>query len=381
MPSNRIYPNNSDAYTRRLWDMVYDLQDKLTAHENNIAGLQAQIPTPAQISKIVRSNGPSPLDVTALTGRLMTNQYAFVPKFTPSLPTYKDPSASVGDGTLITLASAGNTGGAGVLYRWNEPFDVGAFQAQQAVGVSLIGTHADRLALFPASSYEPGTTFYETDRKVFYIIEFVLGSNVWVYAAGVMHDNLATIPTDLALPDIGFLFGPADQPGHLLIWGGLFFLFGPGDAGSKYIVAAPGNPPDTNNLWGFCDGSTYACLNGDGTLTNITTPDMTGNVFIEGGAYTGVQKPAIRATWDPSAVTDLESTHVHPITLFNSNLGPVNQTPPTNPFFGVAGGTLLSDPGTPHAHALTDPLSILNPPSESNGGLPLRINLNWYIRR
>lgn len=372
----RAYPNNMDRYTQMLWDMVYDLRDQLPNVTSRVEAVAAQIPTPTAIRDTVQSNGAAPANVTALVGRLMTNQYSYVPKFTGGAPPIVDPSASVGDGTLITVVSVGNTGGAGILQRWNEPFDIGTFQAQQAIGANLIDTHANRLANFPASSYEPGTVFFETDRSVLYVVKSIASINTWIYVTGIMPTALAGLPNDLGTNDGGFLALISDYFQHWLLWNGITWQFGPGDPGSKYIVATPGIVPN-GGMWGACDGSAYTCLNGDGTTSSVTTPNLTGDVFLKGGTY-GPQQAASRATWDPTAITDDESSHQHTVTEPSSNLGNVQLG--ATPFFGVAGGTVLSGPGSAHHHTLSVNAK-LNVPSEGNGGLPLRIPLTWYMRR
>lgn len=208
----------------------------------------------------------------------------------------------------------------------------------------------------------------------------VTGGN-WQYISGTFTSALTNVPTDLGPYDEGLLFADTTY-GHLLRWSeaALAFQFAPGDPGSGYVVAQASITAGVVPFYGLCDGSTYLVSNGDGTTRNVTTPNFTGGVFMMGWTATGTPQVATKPTWDAAAITEDESAHIHTVTEVSSNLGNVNQTAPTNPFFGVAGGTVNSGPGSAHHHGLTNANAIIKEPSETNGGLPLRIRVAWYIR-
>lgn len=77
--------------------------------------------------------------------------------------------------------------------------------------VVIEDTHANRLAIFPAVSYDLGTLFWETDRTVAYVITESGGSNQWEYFAGIMVDNNASKPVDLGTADTGFQYYSTDE--------------------------------------------------------------------------------------------------------------------------------------------------------------------------
>lgn len=86
-------------------------------------------------------------------------------------------------------------------------------------------THANRLATNPATNYETGQLFYETDRTVTYIVVSTLGTNSWRYQSGTMVAALASIPVDLGAGDIGFLFINSDTDTNTLyFWTGTEFV-------------------------------------------------------------------------------------------------------------------------------------------------------------
>jgi hypothetical protein len=215
----------------------------------------------------------------------------------------------------------------------------------------VAGTHAQRLAAAVAS-YAPATVWFETDRGVFYVLS---AANAWLYAAGVYYAALASIPKDLGAADANFRFGATDYM-HEWVWSGSAWGFAPGH-GSKYFQASDGAPP-LGGLWAPCDGTTVKMSQNDGTTADYVTPDLSGDIFILGGAYTRTRKAAAAPTWDPAAATDPDA-----------GAGQVVQS--------GAGVTVAAHP---HGHALSNANAKINPPSEANGGLPLRMDLEWYVR-
>lgn len=228
----------------------------------------------------------------------------------------------------------------------------------------LQGTHAQRLAA-TATSYTPGTVWFETDRTVFY---YVSAAHVWTYAVGVYNAPLASIPADLGAADANFLFGATDYK-HQWIWSGSAWSFAPGH-GSKVFQASDGTPP-LGGLWAPCDGTNVMLSRNDGTVASFVTPNLTGNVFILGGAYSA-PLAATRPTWDPAAVTETASS---------ANTAAESADTIVQSGTGVSVAAAPHTHANVHNHALTNANALLKPPSEANGGLPLRINLAWYVRR
>ncbi len=140
-------------------------------------------------------------------------------------------------------------------------------------GLVLEDTHANRLANYPANSYPVGTLFWETDRTVYYLNTGTVGAQVWTYTAGEFSCTQATLPADLGTTDGGFLANVFDY-GHLLIWSGAAWTWGPGDAGSGMLQLFEVDPAGAG--WHLYDGSTVSYLKADGTLGSIVLPNLSG---------------------------------------------------------------------------------------------------------
>lgn len=253
----------------------------------------------------------------------------------------------------------------------------------------ICDTHANRVNYSPVQYdewlyYETNPTY--TDRQVLYIAT----GGYWKYLAGIMAGSINTPsdtkPTDLSGQDFGFLFYAGDFE-QLYRWDGAAWHYAPG-CSSQYIVA--GYPQ--GGLWWPCDGATYTCSQDNGTVASVTTPNLLGDVFIKGAASTGAVQVATRPTWEATAKTADESTHVHDVdpavVASAASLSSVavaagsdyNVTPDSHTH-NVDVANTTSTSGTAHSHALTDAASQLKVPSETNGGLPKRIALSWYMRR
>lgn len=137
--------------------------------------------------------------------------------------------------------------------------------AQNTQSQVYAGTHAQRLANYPASNYSDGSLFYETDRQVFYVDV----QSVWTYASGIMQEVQAKLPSDLSPPDTGFLFGVTDYA-HLLTWTGLGWNWGPGEAGSGMIQPFFSLPSGSG--WHICDGSQVNMLQSNGQFQLVKIP-------------------------------------------------------------------------------------------------------------
>lgn len=187
-----------------------------------------------------------------------------------------------GPSTVTALPASGEPGQQvlfnGTLYQWvgsaQYPGIPGFWEPVVTTPPALQDTHANRLAHFPASSYPDGTTFFETDRTIIYIVQ----ASVWTYYSGAMADVLANIPSDLGSADAGFPFQATDFR-HLYRWSGAVWAFDPNDMGSGQLVfAGPGFFLSTG-LWGLCDGSTYTVAQSNGTTSPVTTSVIT-NTYI-----------------------------------------------------------------------------------------------------
>ena len=103
-----------------------------------------------------------------------------------------------------------------VVYQWvwNSMSASGAWDPLNEVWPILQDTAAN-LTNYPASHYQPGTLYYETDRKVFYIMELVGMSAVptWLYSFGTMSGTTISTdqrPSGLGTSGAGFLFYSTD---------------------------------------------------------------------------------------------------------------------------------------------------------------------------
>jgi hypothetical protein len=133
--------------------------------------------------------------------------------------------------------------------------------------------------------------------------------------------------------------------------------------------------PPNGGLWGLCDGSGYNVAQPDGTVKTVPTIPMNADVFITGGAYTGINQ-ATSPTWAAGAQTDPEATHTHAYDVPGTSVAPGTGAPVTV----GANGSFTTGPGAPHSHTLSGS-AALNPPAVANGGLPAYIGVSFYIRR
>jgi len=253
----------------------------------------------------------------------------------------------------------------------------------------ICDTHANRANYNPTAYdrwlyYETNPTY--TDRQCLYVAT----GGYWVYVAGMMLGTIYTPsdtkPSDLGPTDVGFLFNANDFQ-QVYRWNGGGWNYAPGFA-SQYIV---GGYPQ-GGLWWLCDGGTNVCSNDNGTVSAITTPNMTGDVFLKGAAATGAVQVASRATWESTAKTEAVADHFHDIdppatnsaqTLSSTTVqsGSGASVPSITHTHSVDIASFGSTNAGAHSHDLSDTNAQLKVPSETNGGLPKRIALSWYMRR
>lgn len=221
--------------------------------------------------------------------------------------------------------------------------------------------------------------YYQTDTGLTYTSMVVSNTWKWIYTSGTMTvATLAALPATLGVNDTGAIVYEL-QYLHAYQWTGTVWRFLPGDPGAKYIVAGTAAPK--GGKWQLCDGSTVQVSNGDGTASNVTTPNLntggysSGPVLVGGGG-TGFQGATV-ASWDATAKTDNEAAHTHPITATITVQSGAGATPAATGNTGA---------GTSHSHTLSDANAKLKKPSDTTdathgGGMPDRYYLNWYMRQ
>jgi len=169
---------------------------------------------------------------------------------------------------------------------WEEFFRdlTGGFRALQTsvagnLATVLHNTHAARVASFPASDYDAGVQYFETDRGVFYRTD---GTD-WLYTSGEMRAVLGAEPTDLGADDAGFRLFVTDYR-HRVYWTGSAWDWADGDVPGRlaHFAADPGVG------WGVLDGTTYDLLTVGATLgtSSFVSPNP-GGAYLKDGAYTG----------------------------------------------------------------------------------------------
>jgi hypothetical protein len=236
-----------------------------------------------------------------------------------------------------------------------------------AFGPTLHDTHANRINNVVSTQTPPyygrgrflRYLYHESDTGAMYLCELVANIPTWIWVGGVaVVFGPASLPAGLGTNDAGYLAFETTFF-HAYRWNGANWTFAPGDSGAGYVVASPTSAAPFGGLWQLCDGSTVSVSKGDGTTTNVATPNLTGNTFIFGAAaLTGVNV-ASQPTWDAAAVTEAD-----------------NGVPTV-----VQSGTGATVAPEPHTHNLTNANAKLKPPSAANGGLPQNIGLVFYMRR
>ena len=195
----------------------------------------------------------------------------------------------------------------------------------------------------------------------------------------------STKPTDLALADTGFRFDSTDFY-HEYIWNGSAWHYAPWDPGSGWMVM--GGQPNPSVFW-LCNGSVATLSRDDGGTTTFTTPDtVSANPFYQAGTFNATPLAANAPTWDAAAKTDAGLPHSHgPGTLATGANGTVTNAGTTGSTVAVApdGHTHNVTAGTTatesvHTHTLSAANAKINPPSEANAGLPLRLRIPLYVR-
>lgn len=199
-------------------------------------------------------------------------------------------------------------------------------------------------------------------------------------AAPVTRDVLANIPGGFNAGDAGRLFYATDYC-HVYRWTGAAWEFLEGDGSGQVVIGQPSGAPN-GGLWGLCDGTAYLVAQANGTTASVTTQNL------GGGAFIMCDTVAAQQAATPPTLSTIVGVVVNPnvtgVTLGNDTDAGITINNP------ASGGTPVAVALKPHTHALTDPghahtttvtQPVINAPSQANGGLPLRVGVQFYIRR
>lgn len=221
------------------------------------------------------------------------------------------------------------------------------YPLRSSVSSVIRDTHAHRIN-YAAAAYdgwwywETSNSIPDTDRTSLYLSV----NGIWEYVGCEMQDassTLANLPTDLGSDDAGFCYRNSFFD-RLWEWNGSAWHYADGGLGAGAQVATISSlSPPSGGLWQACDGSSVACALDNATITNLSASDTSAfagsNPMIEGGAG-GSQ---------------------------------VSATAPT---------VVLTTGSAQSGSSVTVVTGVsVEAPSESNGGLPLRISMAWWMRR
>jgi hypothetical protein len=242
---------------------LYASVQGLNVEQGKIKKQIKAIPSVDQIRKDLQAGGSSPLNVQGLLGKLSQPQTPIVSTGGGGDPPISPSDALRLDGELLIVN--------GQLYVYSTtPYPGSWVSVSSSI---IVDTHANRIANFPGANFPTGALFFESDRRVLYII---ISAN-WTYLGGVMVTTQSGIPNDLGTHDTNFVVSVTDY-NHNLIWGGSSWGFAPGDGGSGYQVLWTTSGP-TWNGWHLCDGSTVNYLKPDGTLGSQALPTTANTYF------------------------------------------------------------------------------------------------------
>ncbi len=214
---------------------------------------------------------------------------------------------------------------------------------------------------------------------------FIPAERDWTAAAVrryMVQADIAAFVATLTVNDANLEIGVTDYK-HVLRWSGTALDFLEGDSSGYTVEGKPAGTAPNGGLWGICDGSTYAVLNGDGTTTNIVTRNRTDDSFVIGTAPGSVGvRVATSPTWITGAQTETEATGItiddhddHDINTLGDH-GSGTDSIVSSATHGAHG---VNDPE--HFHILTNGNASMNPPDEVEGGLPARVAVVFFIRR
>ena len=239
--------------------------------------------------------------------------------------------------------------------------------AQLGAAAVLSTTHEMRIAGRPKASDHPGALLFETNRGVTYAsTKFGAAGYQWVYCSGELIDpdaagTLVLKPSGLGKADKGFRYR-SQYYGRSWLWNGTAWHYAAGGPGAGAQVSTSGPAPQ-GGLWGACDGSSHQCALDNCTVGSLTSSNAAAsggnNPMIMGGGGGG-QQAATAPTYAGSSTVASDADSGAGIAF-------------------LAAGTGSTAAASPHTHDVTVP--NINAPSETNGGLPLRVSLCWWMRR
>jgi hypothetical protein len=125
--------------------------------------------------------------------------------------------------------------------------------------------------------------------------------------------------------------------------------------------------------WAACDGSGTTIATATGGSQAVSTPNLSGGHFIRAGGSAAAVATA--PTWDAAAKTELESSHNHGVE--EVEVAAVESSTPV----ATVADNQVTQAGSPHQHTLTNTNAKINPPSDTAGGQPKNIGVNFVMRR
>ncbi len=278
-------------------------------------------------------------------------------------PTHKEETDAAGIEAYAPRGVPAALGDLGIAFalRW-PPYPTKPFTV-------IRDTHANR-TLYPADSYdgflywETSNTIPDTDRTSLYLSV----SNIWEYVGGEMQSvdtGLADLPTDLGMNDARFRFRNSFFQ-RAWEWEGSGWHYADAGLGAGSQVSTDNGIQPSGGLWVYCDGSSAACALDDATIANLfttnTAVDGSGNMPVVMGGGGGARISATVQTFDNiygGTATQPNTSNDSADSQFVAGVGAVN---------GAANG---------HYHQIPP----LFPPSETAGGMPLRVSMSWWMRR
>ena len=154
----------------------------------------------------------------------------------------------------------------------------------------LSNTHANRLANYLATTYPIGTTFYETDRTVYYNVQLVGGVKVWQYFSGYYSAATASKPVDLGTNDAKFEWNDTTLKTWERWTGAAWEPLWVSCKAPSQTISAPGDvelgiQTTTDGVGGFAGFQFFGTPSGVKTLSGYLRWDSENNNFV---FYTGV---------------------------------------------------------------------------------------------
>lgn len=202
------------------------------------------------------------------------------------------------------------------------------------------GTRKQRLVYVP-QQLTAGSTWWETDRQVLYVVQLVNAAHSWQYLAGTMRGTLSAKPTDLTTADAGLLYFATDYA-RTFRWTGSAWENAPGETAQGAISFFDGNP---GTGWSIADGTTTTFSTATAGTTSKAKPNVVGAYIKGASTYTGTQTAASGSI---SGSTATESGHTHSIDHDHaavSSDGPSGLTA-----LNYTSGASLLNVATTHAH-------------------------------